>query len=292
MKPFRILGDTTAHTRNWEQLPARGLVVESVGELWFPKSTEAPYIIRNDAVTNDGIMSLKSHPGPAVITGGFANDMFVVALLRSIASAVLIGANTLAEETEHLWVADEMLKLAGLDSSPFPRVFAEMRTELHLPTHPTLIVLTRSGKLPAEARVYSAHEVPMVVCTTVEGRTQIPHAVASRPNITILTYDGVHLAELIPEFARLGLGRIIVEAGPTVASEFMKEQLIHEEWTTTFPRILGTGEGRSGRVTHPFAPGSEPMSKMLTLRSATWETERHGETLTLPVLFQRSQIVY
>jgi hypothetical protein len=75
------------------------------GDLCFPPPhSNRPYVIANFVETIDGIVSFRipGRSGGGEISGGSAEDRFVMGLLRSVSDAVLVGSGTLHGDPGHV----------------------------------------------------------------------------------------------------------------------------------------------------------------------------------------------
>jgi hypothetical protein len=75
------------------------------GDFCFPAPPpERPHVIANFVQTIDGVVSFRipGRSGGGEISGGSAEDRFVMGLLRSIADAVLVGSGTLHGDPGHV----------------------------------------------------------------------------------------------------------------------------------------------------------------------------------------------
>ena len=65
---------------------------------------ERPYVMGNFVETLDGVVSynLAGRSGGQPISGGCAEDLFLMGLLRAVSDAVLIGAGTLRGDPGHV----------------------------------------------------------------------------------------------------------------------------------------------------------------------------------------------
>lgn len=127
--------------------------------------------------------------------------------LRATHDAILVGANTVAVDDPDL-----TCRLPGLERYS-----------------PVRIVLDSKAGLSAQSRlVRSAREVPLwLVCSEIESSREYLLREAGVEVIQVAARDGrVDVAAAAQELGKRGLTRVLVEGGATVASAFLKVDLI------------------------------------------------------------------
>ena len=133
--------------------------------------------------------------------------------LRSRADAVMVGAGTL--------LADDPSLDVRLVEAPF---------------QPRPVVIAGNRPLPATRRLYQRH--PLIF---------VPREVPSAPDgVEIVVAGGgsnVDLGIVAKELAARGLLEVLVEGGPTLGKELLKQSLV-DELTTYLGARLAAGEGR------------------------------------------------
>ncbi|MDQ4058551.1 MAG: dihydrofolate reductase family protein, partial [Actinomycetota bacterium] len=88
-----------------------------------------PVVYANFVTSLDGVAAFADGTPPSAISGGSSADRLVMGLLRALADTVLIGAETLRTEPDHLWTPDWI----------YPDLSGEFRTlrrKLGLPESP------------------------------------------------------------------------------------------------------------------------------------------------------------
>ncbi len=134
------------------------------GPLRFPPHPDRLYVIGNFVSTLDGVVSLnvpgKSGGGP--ISGEFPQDRMVMGLLRAAADAVVVGAGTVRAVRNHVWTPDYVFPQLAND-------YAALRTKLGKEGPPLNVIVTASGRLNFDRRVFQSGEVPVLIVTTPKG---------------------------------------------------------------------------------------------------------------------------
>src|SRR4051794_33205216 len=74
------------------------------GSLTFPPHPERPWVVSNFVTTLDGVVSLAvpGNEGGRAISGDNQHDRLLMAILRSVADAIVIGGGTLRASPGHV----------------------------------------------------------------------------------------------------------------------------------------------------------------------------------------------
>jgi riboflavin biosynthesis pyrimidine reductase len=208
------------------------------GRLRLPCHARRPHIIANFVSTLDGVVSLgiPGQAGGGEISGFDPHDRTVMGLLRAVADVVVIGAGTLrAASPQHIWTADYI-------SPSLADAYAELRAALGKKEPPLNVVVTASGEIDLERRLFQSGEVASLIVTNVDGARRLG-ARALPPAVQV-----VAAAETAVLSARSVLdavvqaqpgGLVLVEAGPRVMSLFIAERLLDELFLTVAPQVAG-----------------------------------------------------
>ena len=170
------------------------------GTLGFPEDC----MYTNFVETLDGVVALPGIPASnRVIADASDADLFVMALLRACADAIVIGSHTLLASPKNRWTADAAYPdaAAGL---------TELRRTLGLTDPPDVVVLTRKRDLESAA-------------------------LGER----LLVRDNV--GEAIAELRERGRRRILCEGGPTLFGSVLAAGLVDELFLTLSPLVAGRG---------------------------------------------------
>jgi len=179
-----------------------------------------PHVLLKLAVSADGKAALPG-PRPAVITGPQARAR--AHLMRAHADAILVGLGTVLAD-------DPMLttRLEGFES----------RT-------PVRIVLDSALGLPMEsALVRTACEVPVWVITAEDAPVDRAAELTERGVEVLRVPRGglegrLYLPAVLKLLGMLGVTRLMVEGGPSVAAAFLEAGLVDEVAAFTSPVVLG-----------------------------------------------------
>lgn len=121
---------------------------------------------------------------------------------------------------------------------------------------PARIILDRKGRLPFESNiVFTARNIP----TLLFGDYPVEKAqLLTQKGCTIYPYT--ELSTILQQLLRLGFGRILVEAGPTLTSTFLAENFVDEWIHYQSPRIFGE-QSHSQTASTPNADSLQTMPK-------------------------------
>jgi riboflavin biosynthesis pyrimidine reductase len=251
-------------------------VRERYGPFGFPEPQDAarPYITSNFVMGIDGKASfreLERHEGSKEVSRS-REDRWLMDFLRAHHDAHLIGANTLRKETgpDGLgWdyaVADEPLR-------------AYRRETLRLGRQ-KIIVLTGSGNIDANFRVFNSLLVEPWILTTAEGEKRF----RSRLNMSgrngmikiVSTGPGkeVNLTEAVKTLRQEhGIRTLLCEGGPTLYGELLKRKLVDEDFRTLSLQVMG--ESTKPGISRPtsygdvrYTPETAPWFKLISLHYA------------------------
>lgn len=228
------------------------------GSLTFPSHAGRPWVVSNFVTTLDGVVSLAvpGKEGGREISGGNQHDRLLMAILRAVADAIVVGGGTLRASPGHVWMPEYI-------APPFASAFSALRRALGKTGPPLNVVVTGHGDIDLKERVFQTGEVPVLIVTTEQGadrlcRLHLPAAVRvavahEAPEITPHT-----ILDLIVSAQPTDL--ILLEAGPHLTADFLAARLIDELFLTLSPQIAGRdiSSARPGlaadRVFAPDAP--------------------------------------
>jgi riboflavin biosynthesis pyrimidine reductase len=225
-----------------QELPLPPELVSYYGTLSFPPHAGHPYVIANFVSSLDGVVALNTpgYTSGGDISGFNAQDRMVMALLRSVADAIVVGAGTLRVEPRHIWTASHI-------RTPFPAVYQQFRASLGKSEPPLNVIVTGSGAVDLHLRLFQSGEVPILIVTTPQGAERLREqpvppsvqiAVAStQPNHTISAHAIIAAVNTLRPH-----GMILVEGGPILMGNFFEEHLLNELFLTLSPQVAGRNE--------------------------------------------------
>jgi riboflavin biosynthesis pyrimidine reductase len=217
---------------------------------------EAATVYANFVSSLDGTVALPGIPASnKLISAGSEGDRFVMALLRALADAILVGAGTLAGSPTGTWSPDR----AHPESAA---ALAELRRLHGLAARPELAILTGSGAIdpahPALAR-------RTVVLTTTAGASRL------RVPAEVLALGGgasLDPRDVIGALRDRGHGRILVEAGPHTFGALARAGVVDELFLTVSPLLTGGSAATRLSLVEGVEPGRDGLvrAELLSLR--------------------------
>lgn len=212
------------------------------GPLRMP--ARSPRVFANFVSTLDGVVSY-DEPGAEqakYVSAGHPDDRFMLAILRAVADAVIVGAGTLRKEPKTVWTAEKVVP----ELAP---AFAELRRRMGLRPQPTTVIVSASGKIDRSLPAFTSG-VPVVVASGTQLRAA----------------DIVDLA-----VREGGGGRILTEGGPTLLGRFLDEGLVDEIFLTIAPRLAGRSDERRRLALVEgvaFRATASPIGRLVSVKSA------------------------
>jgi riboflavin biosynthesis pyrimidine reductase len=190
----------------------------------------APRVVYGNFVSSiDGIASIPGVPrSSALISGGEAADRFVMALLRAVADAIVIGAGTFRDH-EGPWTHENAFPEAA-------ERLAALRGNVGPGGLPRLVVVTASGDLGGSGSKLG----DVVVITNSEGARRLGENAAEV--VEVGEAGSIDMRQVIAWLSEHGYGRILTEGGPKLMGEALKARVVDELFLTVSPAIVGGGE--------------------------------------------------
>jgi len=220
-------------------------------------------LLANFVTTIDGVVSLGGDDSGVTVSGGSAEDRAVMALLRSEADVVLLGAGTLRSMPRHRWTPAHLEP----DSAELWRAH---RRRVGAPgSGATLIVVSAHGEIPLDHPAISHPDGDVVILTTNAGA---PRAEASGARVVVLSdapwLRGASIRQWIDD--TLAPSVILCEGGPRLLGSLFEDGVADELFLTIAPRIAGrVDDSRNPLVLGWAAPASlMPRATLQSLRRA------------------------
>lgn len=270
-----IAGPGSVFQQLFDDSPPEGLSLPAdfqriYGGDWCIPDNDRIYTYVNFATSRDGRVSFDEpgHLSGGDVSGFNAHDRWLMGLLRARADAVLMGDNTFSVEPEHIWIAQYIFPA---DAAPFTALrIAEQRS-----TNPLLVFLSQAGDLPWHAAVFDHPELSIIIATTHHGvqRVRARRPASAQIEILDLGEQSCDVAELVRVLSQqYGVRTLLCEGGPRVYGSMLAASQIDEEFVTLCPIMIGNrpdGRPRPSLIEGvPFAPGSAPHPRPLSLRRA------------------------
>lgn len=208
------------------------------GKLSFPAAHgERPWTYANFVQSIDGIASFKGAHAAGSDISQSPEDRWLMDLLRAHADAIILGVNTLLEET---------LSWPQLNNGRGPvyrienELLRDLRTRLGSKRE-TVIFVTGSGRVDPKAyRVFDGDQMDALVLTTAAGAARVK---ALSPGVRVIIAGQDKLIDL-PLAMRIlreemGIEHLLCEGGPTLYGSMARAGLIDEKFVTVSPIEIG-----------------------------------------------------
>lgn len=265
MTPLSPL-ETWYESPGGEEIPLPEELAALYGMLRFPSYPDRPTVVGNFVSTLDGVVDLgePGHEGGRPISGSNRHDRMLMGLLRAAADAVIVGAGTLRSLPNGRWTPEHA-------APEFAGSYRQIRERLGAAPAPLSVFVMASGEIDLDLDVFQSQSVPVLIVTTVRGRQRIlergmPAGVrVAAPADGDRVSAGDILAAVRQEAPRQ-TGILLVEGGPHLLGDFLKERLLDELFLTLAPQVAGRDESvqRPGFVAgRTFAP-DDPLWGVLT----------------------------
>ncbi|WP_214786023.1 bifunctional diaminohydroxyphosphoribosylaminopyrimidine deaminase/5-amino-6-(5-phosphoribosylamino)uracil reductase RibD [Exiguobacterium sp. s183] len=176
--------------------------------------TKRPYVILKTATSLDGKVSLDSGESQWVTSSEARRDVHE---LRAKTDAILTGIGTV--------LADDPALTVRLD---------------HETRQPKRVVLDRDLRLPlASTLARTAEDVPVLLFTSSDDREKREQARA----MGIELFDYTSLGNVLETLYANGVGRLLIEAGPTLVTSLLDGGYVDEWVAYQSPRVFGGKNG-------------------------------------------------
>jgi riboflavin biosynthesis pyrimidine reductase len=164
---------------------------------------------------------------------GAAGDRMLFGLMRSLADVILVGAGTVRVEN-----------YGGAQLSVHARQARQGRRQAEVPP---IAIVTRSGQLDRDMKVFQHTEVPPLILTSATGAHRAGELLGEFA--TVIDCSNDHVDEVDPKLvvaalASRGLHRVLTEGGPRLHDTLIAAGLLDELCLSMAPVIVGGAAGR------------------------------------------------
>lgn len=230
MREFNILFDDA------EPSACQDSAYAPYGNLGFPASPpDRPWIYSNFVQSLDGIASFKGQHATGGDISQLAEDRWLMDLLRAHADGILLGINTLIEETQ---LAESRGPVYTIDDPEIRR----LREKLGLGKQKNIFVTGAARVNLSEYRVFDGDAVEPLIITTKAGAKQLVH-MTSHPQVRVIAAGNSMFVDLAKAMRTLkqvyGINRLLCEGGATLYGYMSREGLIDEKFLTISPLEIG-----------------------------------------------------
>ncbi len=232
MRDFQILFD------NAEPSALDHAAYAPYGRLGFPTPRgERPWTYANFVQSIDGIASFKGRHASGADISQSAEDRWLMDLLRAHADAIIMGVNTLVEETR---------SFPGVNGGrgPVYRIenesLRELRKKLGRADEKVIFVTASAAIDPRAYRVFDGDQMQAFILTTVAGAARLK---TRDPRVQVIVAGEdkrIDLAQALRTLrAEWGIEHLLCEGGPTLYGSMARAGLIDEKFVTVSPVEIG-----------------------------------------------------
>jgi riboflavin-specific deaminase-like protein len=182
--------------------------------------TTRPYVLLSGAMSVDGYID-DTAPGRLVLSG--KEDLDRVDELRAGSDAILIGAVTMRRDNPRLLV-----------NSPERRARREVRG---LPPYPLKVTITTSGDLDPGLRFWHCGGAKLVYCPAAAA-AKVRERLGDLAEVCDLG-EAVTVPAVLDDLGKRGAGRLMVEGGGTIHTQFLQADMVDEIQLAVAPFFLG-----------------------------------------------------
>lgn len=225
-----------------------------------------PYSYSNFVMSHDGKVSFNvpGHEGGGDVSGFNRHDQWFMALARSQADAVVVGANTLRTEFEHEWTA-EFIFPDDADA------FAKLRSEQGRTATPLQVIVTQSGEVRPDAKIFMDSRFEVIVATSDAGKAKLSSV--NLPNARVVSFGAeVDIPSLYETLqSEFGCKTVLCEGGPRLYASVVLAGQLDEEFLTLSPVVVGSSaaELRPSLLDGVALPPGNPLrAKLKSVRRA------------------------
>ncbi|MFJ7063228.1 RibD family protein [Streptomyces microflavus] len=210
--------------------------------------TTRPYVILSAAMSVDGYLDDAS---PERLRLSNEPDFDRVDEVRAESDAILIGANTMRRDNPRL--------LVNSDARRARRV-AEGKPEF-----PLKVTVTASGDLSADLKFWH-HGGKKLVVTVDDAVEKVRGALGDLADVVSVGQE-LDWGLVLDELGRRGVGRLMVEGGGTIHTQFMAQNLADEVHVAIAPLLVGQPEAARFLGAADYPGGSTARMKVLEVRA-------------------------
>jgi len=263
-----------------DQVPLTPELERLYGPLTFPFHGSRSLLVGNFVSTLDGVVSfgLPGQAGGRPISGSSPHDRLVMSLLRAVADTVIVSAGSFRASSTRCWTA-------GAAYPPLAEDLVRVRRAAGKSGPPLTVVVTESGDLGDDWTESVSAATPYLILTTPDGARRLrARPVPLSARIRVAGYGRLSAGQVLAAIARERPSRfLLVEAGPQLMGDFVRERRLDDLFLTVAPQIAGRAEGarRPGFVAGTlFSPDDPRWGDLI-------DVKRVGSHLFLRYAFSR-----
>lgn len=209
-----------------------------------------PYVLLSCATSLDGYLD---DAGPSRLLLSNDADFDRVDAVRAASDAIMVGASTIRKDNPRLLVRDPARRCA--------------RVAAGRPASPARVTITRTGDLNPAAAFFTTGDTDRFVYA---GSAAVDR-LSALPAVVIDGGNHIDLRAVLADLAERGIGRLMVEGGGRLLTQFLTEGLADELQLAIAPVVVGDPTAprflRSGaRLTKPHLAAAEQLGEIAVLR--------------------------
>lgn len=184
---------------------------------------DRPFVTANFAITADGRISTRNHT-PANFSS--KRDKRRLVEIRATCDAVMASAKTVAFDNMTMGLPAEELREARVQKGKAP--------------YPTRVLLTNSGRISPELKLFTKDFSPIVIFSTEQMPPEIREALAAKAALHLHSGKRVNLHEILRTLrSEYRVKRLVCEGGAQIFRALLEANLVDELHLTITPRIFG-----------------------------------------------------
>jgi 5-amino-6-(5-phosphoribosylamino)uracil reductase len=189
-------------------------------------ATGRPYTLLSCCVSLDGYLGTGTCDRLVLSNDA---DLDRVDEVRAGCDAILVGANTVRQDNPRLLVRDEGRR--------------RWRAQRGLAPDPVKVTVTCSGDLDSAAAFFGTGDADKLVYCTTTAASKLRDRLGEAATV-VAAGEPVDLADLLEDLAGRGVGRLMVEGGGNVHTQFLTAALADELQLTVAPVFVGDSGAR------------------------------------------------
>jgi 5-amino-6-(5-phosphoribosylamino)uracil reductase len=182
-----------------------------------------PYVLLSAAMSIDGFLDDTSDTRLMLSN---QEDFDRVDEVRASVDAILVGANTIRRDNPRLLIGSTERR--------------EERIRRGVAAHPIKVTLTDRGDLEVTARFFACGDSEKLVYAGDPAVTALRAALGDVATV-VAAGNPIDLAEVLDDLGERGVGRLMVEGGGRVHTQFLSAGLVDEIHLVIAPFFVGDG---------------------------------------------------
>ncbi|MEE2033225.1 pyrimidine reductase family protein [Rhodococcus chondri] len=220
----------------------------------YPAELTRPWMRINFVSSLDGAVAVEGRSGAL----GTPADKKVFGLLRELADVIVVGAGTVRSEN-----------YGGARTSEALR---ERRAASGLAPVPPIVVVTASGDLDSDLRVFTDTTIPPVVFTTDRApKSKLRALEQAGADVRVIADHEIDGTALLTAIEDAGWKRVLCEGGPRLFGRMIVDGVVDDLCLTWAPVLAAGAEGRIATA---------PLAGLTEMRRAHLVSDDDGTLLT------------